>query len=250
MAAEGYESGYESGMNRGYESRDRFFRPERHQEYPRSTKTACVSLRQWPRTDSCFHRVGQTAGSTPRHSALQVLASYVKLHPPATAPRMLQTTLVPGHPQDCSITPSIGDYSRTLVGDNQAAVALCTGDAGSWRTRHLRLRAFYVRLASESVLSESVLSSVCRELAYVICARWQVWWRLEHQSQKKEEPWRWTWKKERQRWPFWHAACKSEQWRRKRRKSKKKIRETTTPWSASASWWPSSRLWQSRWRQW
>ena len=80
------------------------------------------------------------------------------------------------------------DYSRTLVGDNQAAVALCTGDAGSWRTRHLRLRAFYVRLASESVLSESVLSSVCRELAYVICARWQVWWRLEHQSQKKEEP--------------------------------------------------------------
>ena len=37
------------------------------------------------------------------------------------------------------------DYSRTLIGDNQAAVSLCTGDAGSWRTRHLRLRAFYVR---------------------------------------------------------------------------------------------------------
>ena len=29
--------------------------------------------------------------------------------------------------------------------------------------------------------------SVWRELAYVICARWQVWWRLEHQSQKKED---------------------------------------------------------------
>ena len=37
------------------------------------------------------------------------------------------------------------DYSRTLIGDNQAAVSLCTGDAGSWRTRHLRLRALYVR---------------------------------------------------------------------------------------------------------
>ena len=37
------------------------------------------------------------------------------------------------------------DYLRTLIGDNQAAVSLCTGDAGSWRTRHLRLRAFYMR---------------------------------------------------------------------------------------------------------
>ena len=97
-----------------------FFRPERHQECPRSTKTACVSLRQWPRTDSCFHRVGQTAGSKLQVSSSaaappatapcksQRLTSSCPPPATATAPRMLQTTLVPGHPQDCSITPSIG----------------------------------------------------------------------------------------------------------------------------------------------
>ena len=110
------QEGMNPGMNRGYESGDRFFRPERHQEYPRSTKT----LRQWPRTDSCFHRVGQTAGSKLQVSssaAAPPAAAPCKSQrltpsctPPATAPQMLQTTLVPGHPQDCSITPSIGTF--------------------------------------------------------------------------------------------------------------------------------------------
>ena len=36
-------------------------------------------------------------------------------------------------------------YMRSLQGDNQAAIALCSEEAGSWRTRHLRLRAFHVR---------------------------------------------------------------------------------------------------------
>ena len=35
----------QKGMNRGM-NRAQIFRPARHQEYPRSTKTACVSLRQ------------------------------------------------------------------------------------------------------------------------------------------------------------------------------------------------------------
>ena len=36
-------------------------------------------------------------------------------------------------------------YMRSLQGDNQAAIAPCSEEAGSWRTRHLRLRAFHVR---------------------------------------------------------------------------------------------------------
>ena len=115
MAAEGYESGYESGMNRGYES----FRPERprvpqeHKDSLCFTATVAQDRQLFPprRTD-CRKQAPsfKLSSGTPRHSALQVPASCVKLNPPATAtaPRMLQTTLVRGHPQDCSITPSIG----------------------------------------------------------------------------------------------------------------------------------------------
>ena len=114
------ESGYESGMNRGYESRDRFFStgktprvPQEHKDSLCFTATVAQDRQLFPprRTD-CRKQAPsfKPSSGTPRHSALQVLASYAKLHPSATAPRMLQTTLVPGHPQDCSITPSIGTF--------------------------------------------------------------------------------------------------------------------------------------------
>ena len=79
----------QKGMSRGYESGDRFFRPERHQECPRSTKTACVSLRQWPRTDICFHRVGQTAES-------KLQASSSAAAPPAKS-QSLTSSCTPRH---------------------------------------------------------------------------------------------------------------------------------------------------------
>ena len=34
---------------------------------------------------------------------------------------------------------------RSLYGDNKSALALCQGDVGAWRTRHLRLRAAGLR---------------------------------------------------------------------------------------------------------
>ena len=36
---------------------------------------------------------------------------------------------------------------RSLYGDNKSALALCQGDVGAWRTRHLRLRAAGLRAA-------------------------------------------------------------------------------------------------------
>ena len=41
----------------------------------------------------------------------------------------------------------IENVRRSLYGDNQSALALCQGDVGAWRTRHLRLRAAGLRAA-------------------------------------------------------------------------------------------------------
>ena len=39
------------------------------------------------------------------------------------------------------------EVQRCIYGDNRSALSLCTGDVGSWRTRHLRLRAAGLRSA-------------------------------------------------------------------------------------------------------
>ena len=41
----------------------------------------------------------------------------------------------------------IENVRRSLYGDNKSALALCQGDVGAWRTRHLRLRAAGLRAA-------------------------------------------------------------------------------------------------------
>ena len=86
-------------MNRGTD----FFRPERprvpqeHKDSLCFTATVAQDRQLFRRKQAPSFKL---SSGNPRHSALQVPASYVKLHPPATAtaPRMLQTTLVPGHP--------------------------------------------------------------------------------------------------------------------------------------------------------
>ena len=49
---------------------------------------------------------------------------------------------------------------RSLYGDNKSALALCQGDVGAWRTRHLRLRAAGLR-AAVGVRSERVAHASC-----------------------------------------------------------------------------------------
>ena len=108
-------------MNRGYESGDRCFFDRK------DTKSAPGAQRQL--VFHCDSGPGQTAVSTASDRLQEASSKFQaqQRHPPpqrpaspsvlrqaapppatATAPRMLQTTLVPGHPQDCSITPSIG----------------------------------------------------------------------------------------------------------------------------------------------
>ena len=89
--------------------RNAWVRPERHQEYPRSTKTACVSLRQRPRTDSCFHRVGQTAGSK-----LQVSSSAAAPH--ATAPCKSQRLTSSCTPRQSTTDATDNSSTRTFAG--------------------------------------------------------------------------------------------------------------------------------------
>ena len=94
MAAEGYESGYESGMNRGMNRGTYFFStgktprvPQEHKDSLCFTATVAQDRQLFPprRTD-CRKQAPsfKLSSGTPRHSALQVPASYVKLHPPTT----------------------------------------------------------------------------------------------------------------------------------------------------------------------
>ena len=39
----------------------------------------------------------------------------------------------------------MGDFSKVLWSDSQSALAALSGEGGSWRTRHLRMRAMYAR---------------------------------------------------------------------------------------------------------
>ena len=39
----------------------------------------------------------------------------------------------------------MGDFSKVLWSDSQSALAVLSGEGGSWRTRHLRMRAMYAR---------------------------------------------------------------------------------------------------------
>ena len=77
----------QKGMNRGMNRGTDFFRPERHQECPRSTKTACVSLRQWPTSASTASDSLQKASS--KFQAQQ-------RHPPPS-PRVLRQAAPPRH---------------------------------------------------------------------------------------------------------------------------------------------------------
>ena len=110
MAAEGYESGYESGMNQGYESGDRFFStgktprvPQEHKDSLCFTATVAQDRQLPPRRTDCRKQAPSfklSSGTPPpqRPASPSVLRQ-------AAPPRHSHSA---GHPQDCSITPSIG----------------------------------------------------------------------------------------------------------------------------------------------
>ena len=76
MAAEGYESGYESGMNRGYESGDRFFStgktprvPQEHKDSLCFTATVAQDRQLFPpRRQTAGSKLQVSSSAPPRHS--------------------------------------------------------------------------------------------------------------------------------------------------------------------------------------
>ena len=106
----------QKGMNRGMD-RKSIGGVNRGQNFLDRKDTKSTPGAQRQPVFRCDSGPGQTAVSTAsdrlqeasskfhRHSALQSPSVLRQ-----AAPRMLQTTLVPGQPQDCSIIPSIGTF--------------------------------------------------------------------------------------------------------------------------------------------